>query len=217
MPAPQIAVLTGDLVGSTSLSVQTLDAAMRAIRTAAAEAGPWHSPPSDTRFTRFRGDGWQIVLSDPRLSLRAAVVIQGLLIALGQESRISIGIGTADTLGTRDLADAAGPAFELSGRGLDVMPAHLRLAIAGSGIRLQDELIADLLGERMGRWTAAQAEAMALQLGSPERIRTLQEIGQKLNISAQAVNDRIRGAGGQIIGSVLRRWEKMPGRPWSAA
>ena len=213
-----IAVLTGDLVGSTAYPAKTLEAAMQAIRATAAEAAGWQSPPGDTRFTRFRGDGWQIVLDEPHLSLRAAVVIQGRLVALGLETRISIGIGTADSLGTRDLADAAGSAFETSGRGLDDMAPQVRIAIAGTAIRVQDELIADLLSERLSRWTAAQAEAVALQLAAPDRPRTLQEIGRQLKISPQAVNDRVRGAGGQIIGSVLRRWEQMPGHnPWSAA
>lgn len=204
----QVAVITGDLVGSTRHPSHQIDAAMQAIQIAAADIADWHSPSTDTRFTRFRGDGWQICLSDPRLSLRAAVVIQGRLIALGMESRISIGIGAVNTRGTADLSDAAGRAFELSGHGLDQMGDAWRLAIDTDGLRVEDQLIADLLGERMGRWTAAQAEAAALHLASPGRIRTLAEIGTDLKISAQAVNDRLRGAGSQVIASVLRRWER---------
>ena len=203
----ELAVITGDLVGSTRHPSDQIDAAMQAIEGAAADIADWHSPSTDTRFTRFRGDGWQICLSDPRLSLRAAVVIQGRLIARGMESRISIGIGAADTLGTADLSDAAGRAFELSGHGLDQMGDTWRLAIDKDGIQVEDQLIADLLGERMGRWTAAQAEAAAMQLASPGRIRTLFEIGKQLKISPQAVNDRVRGAGCPVIASVLRRWE----------
>ncbi|RYI16719.1 MAG: hypothetical protein EON48_10440 [Acetobacteraceae bacterium] len=59
----------------------------------------------------------------------------------------------------------------------------------------------------MGRWTAAQAEAAALHFSGPDRTPTLHEIGKSLGISAQAVNDRLRGAGAQTIASVLRRWE----------
>lgn len=214
----QIAVVTGDLVGSTKHSSDQVDAAMQAILFAASTIANWQSPAKDTRFTRFRGDGWQIYLMEPRLSLRAAVVIQGRLIALGMESRISVGIGTVDTLGTADLSDAAGRAFELSGHGLDQMADTSRLAIDKDGIPVEDQLIADLLGERMGRWTAAQAEAAALQLASPVRIRTLSDIGKELNISAQAVNDRVRGAGCHAIGSVLRRWESVKaGQGWDKA
>lgn len=212
MTQVQMAVLTGDIVGSTGHPAGAVDAAMQAIRQTATRIATWQTPPKDSRFTRFRGDGWQIVLADPSLSLRAAVVLQGTLGALGLESRISIGIGPTDNLGTTDLGDAAGRAFELSGHGLDRMPDHGRLAIDGNTVTEADRMIADLLGERMSRWTAAQAEAAAMQLSSPDRPPTLQDIGHSLGISPQAVNDRVRGAGCHSIASVLRRWEALKHR-----
>ncbi|MCU0827986.1 MAG: hypothetical protein MUE52_11385 [Tabrizicola sp.] len=202
-----VAVLTGDLVGSSKHPAEMIDAAMQAIRDTAFTIGGWHSPPQDTRFTRFRGDGWQIVLADPAFALRAAVVIQARQIALDMESRIFIGVGSADNLGTGTLADASGEAFARSGQGLDKMGENWRLGIDGDTVRVEDQLVADLLGERMGRWTSAQAEAAAMQLATPARITTLHEIGKALRISPQAVNDRVRGAGCATIASVLRRWE----------
>ena len=207
MSAAAIAVLTGDLVDSTKRSADQIALAMRAIEAAAAKFSTWHSPAKDTRFTRNRGDGWQMVIAEPQYALRAAVVIQGKLIALGMESRIFAGIGTTDSLGSSTLADASGEAFVRSGQGLDSMGDAGRIGIDKEGIRPEDQLIAELLGERMGRWTAAQAEAAAMQLASPFKITTLFEIGKELNISPQAVNDRVRGAGCATIASVLRRWE----------
>ncbi len=204
----QIAVLTGDLVRSGAQSAERIEAAMLAIKAVADEIVRWQTPQGDHRFTRFRGDGWQIVLHRPSLSLRAAVVIQGKLIGMGMESRISIGVGRAKSLGTASLADAAGEAFELSGRGLDQMGEPWRLGIDKRSVPIEDQLIADLLAERMGKWTAAQAEAASLQLASPFRLRTLHEIARLLGISPQAVNDRVRGAGASVISSVLQRWQK---------
>lgn len=212
MTLSQISVLTGDIVESTRQTSDRIDAAMQAIREAAQTIATWQTPSYNARFTRFRGDGWQIVVSDPRLSLRAAVVLQGTLGAMGLESRISIGIGPFDTLGTSNLSDAAGRAFELSGQALDKMGDAARLAISGDTVIEQDTMLVDLLGERMGRWTAAQSEAAAMQLSSPTHPPTLQEIGRNLGISAQAVNDRTRGAGCPAIASVLRRWEAVKGR-----
>ena len=202
-----IAVLTGDLVGSTGHPAETVDAAMQAIQAAALSVADWQTPPADTRFTRFRGDGWQIILTNPQFALRAAAVIQGRLIALGLESRISIGVGKRESLGTSNLADASGEAFEESGRGLDNMSDLSRLKHSGGLV--QDDIIADLLGERMQKWTAAQAEAASLYLASPGKIRTLFDIGRDLNISPQAVNDRLRGAGCHTIASNLRVWENL--------
>jgi len=137
------------------------------------------------------------------------VVIQARLIALGMESRMFIGIGTADTLGTDTLADASGDVFTLSGQGLDDIGNRIRIGFDGSGVSVEDRLIAELLAERMQRWTAAQAEAAALQLASPTRIATLGEVGKTLNISPQAVNDRAHGAGSATIALVLSRWEAL--------
>mgnify|MGYP000870101910 FL=1 len=204
-----VAVITGDLVASTRRSAAQVDAAMQAIRDASRTIAGWHAPPADTRFTRHRGDGWQIVLAAPHHALRAAVVIQARLIALGMESRMFIGIGTADTLGTDTLADASGDVFTLSGQGLDDIGNRIRIGFDGSGVSVEDRLIAELLAERMQRWTAAQAEAAALQLASPTRIATLGEVGKTLNISPQAVNDRAHGAGSATIALVLSRWEAL--------
>lgn len=208
MSKAPLAVLTGDIIGSTRLSHDQLDGAMNTLRAVTDEIAMWQTPHRDSRFTRFRGDGWQMVLHQPNLALRAAVVIQGKLIGMGLESRISIGIGRADSLGTADLADAGGEAFELSGRGLDQMADPWRLSIDKQSIPVEDQLVADLLAERMGKWTAAQAEAASLQLSSPFRLRTLHEVANVLGISPQAVNDRVRGAGAAVIASVLQRWQK---------
>lgn len=202
-----IAVLTGDLVESSKYSASNIDIAMQSIGSAAQTIATLQNPPAETRFTRYRGDGWQIYLERPRFSLRTAVVIQATLTALNMESRISIGIGHADSLGTANLADAAGKAFEDSGRGLDDMAQIWRVAISGESVQDSDHIIADLLGERMQKWTAAQAAAAAIQLASPNKVRTLFDIGRELNISPQAVNDRVRGAGCAQIASALRRWE----------
>lgn len=208
----RIAVLTGDLVRSTRKSKDRIDAAMRSLREAADGMKGWGAAPSSTRFTRFRGDGWQIVLHHPWFALRAAVVLQASQVALGMESRISIGIGPVETLGSADLGDASGTAFQLSGKGLDKIGDAWRLAIAGETVVAQDEMIVDLLGERMSRWTAAQAEAAALYLSNPARATTLHQIGTVLGISPQAVNDRVRGAGCHAIASVLGQWEALKSR-----
>ena len=98
------------------------------------------------------------------------------------------------------------------------MGHSFRLGIDKDDILVEDQIIADLLGERMERWTAAQAEAAAMQLATPDRITTLAEIGMVLGISPQAVNDRVRGGGCATIASVLRRWEAQKARDgWSSS
>ena len=106
---------------------------MEALAEAARGVSAW-SRARDTRFTRFRGDGWQMHVADPgpRRSARRSSPVARLRAAdAGLATRVAIGIGQVDSLGSGDLADARGPAFETSGRALDRMPRTRRLAIDG--------------------------------------------------------------------------------------
>jgi hypothetical protein len=206
-----IAVITGDLVGSTDQPVATTETAMGVIENASRGIAQWMSLQNAraTKFTRFRGDGWQICLDEPKFSLRAALVIAASLRAkdIGMTTRLSIGIGGADTLGTRDLSDAAGQVFQLSGRELDSMPRLTRIALAGRSIGDRDRIIARQMFERTSRWTAPQAEAVALYL-HPDN-PPLHDIAANLGISPQAVNYRLTGGGAANLRLNLQLWEEV--------
>jgi hypothetical protein len=84
-----VAILTGDLIGSTAAPPEAVERSMRIIANCASEIGP------DTDFTRYRGDGWQLRLLRPGDCLWACLLILARLRAedgaLG--CRIAIGIG----------------------------------------------------------------------------------------------------------------------------
>lgn len=199
------AILTGDLVGSTEKPVAALERAMQTLAETARGISAWTG--ADTRFTRYRGDGWQIYVAVPGLGLRAALTIIARLRAAdaGLATRAAIGIGRIDGMGSGDLADGHGPAFETSGHALDRMPRTRRLVIDGDGVTTLHRIVVDLLDERTARWTREQAEAMALHL-APDN-PTLTDIAPRLGISPQAVNYRLAGAGGTAIRHALRDWE----------
>jgi hypothetical protein len=203
---PDTAVLTGDLIGSTEAAPEALERAMAVLADAARGVSGW-TAGADTRFTRYRGDGWQMHVAEPGLALRAALVLTARLRAAdaGLATRAAIGIGRVDSMGSGDLADAHGPAFETSGHALDRMPRTRRLTIDGEGITPLHRIVVDLLDERSARWTREQAEAMALHL-APDN-PTLTDIAPRLGISPQAVNYRLAGAGGTAIRHALRDWE----------
>lgn len=209
---PLHAILTGDLIGSTEAGSEVLQTSMFILANTAQIIGNW-SPSTDANFTRSRGDAWQMVVHDPGHSLRAVLLLQARLRAWpeGLATRISIGIGRVDSLGTDNLADASGPAFIESGQGLDRIGRIQRLAITfdkqtpfQQAIPFQQGLIA-LADELARRWTREQAEAVALAL-QPHN-PTLEEMGQSLAISKQAVNYRLTGAGLRAIRLALRAWE----------
>lgn len=204
---PIVAVLTGDLIGSTAAGLQAVDTAMAELAAAAAEISIWRRG-ADTRFTRHRGDGWQLILADrPFLCLRAALFLVARLRARGAPStRIAIGIGQTRHVSPDRLSDASGEAFERSGRALEHMGRSQWLAIAGRGVTVGDTVIARLLDERVRRWSPHQAEAIALFLdpGNP----TLADLSARLGISPQAVSYRLNGAGAAAIRKALQDWEQ---------
>ncbi len=202
-----IAVLTGDLIGSSKAGEEALQASMRVARSVGRDVGLWPSV-QDTRFTRSRGDGWQMVLARPALSLRVALAMQARLRSWpgGLATRIAVGIGAVDGLGTRDLSDAGGAAFVASGQGLDRMGRGRMMVSCGTTTPAMQAIIG-LADEIARRWTREQAEAMTLAL--PPDDPTLETMATELQISRQAVNYRLTGAGLRAIRAALTGWEDM--------
>ena len=202
---PIVAILTGDLIGSTQVEPAVVDQALSVMANAAQEIGQWSG--ADPRFTRFRGDGWQIVIAEPDLALRAAIFLAARLRASKTQiaTRIAIGIGPIDSIGTRDLSDAGGAAFVASGRTLDGMLKIKTLDVAGRGVTLLHSGFVNLVEATIRRWTPEQAEAIGYYL-HPDN-PTLEDIASHLGITIQAVSYRIRGGNGSDIRQALKSWE----------
>lgn len=198
----KLAVLTGDMIASTA-APDRLAAAMSVLAQATEEFAAFS--PLPPRFTRFRGDGWQCVVP-AGMALRAAMVVTARLRAAdtGLRTRIAIGIGRVETLGSRDLADAAGPAFTASGRALDTMARGRIWAVAGEVAPWHDALIA-LAEWHSARWSREQAEAMAIALTTDDA--TQSQIAKSLNITRQAWQARLSGAGYAAWRPALRAFE----------
>lgn len=205
-----VAVLTGDLIASTHAGAENVDQAMAVLADASEHIGHWAQ--QNTRFTRFRGDGWQIYLEFPGLAFRACLYLIARLKASGcnLETRISVGIGAVERLGTADLSDANGDAFIVSGHGLDDMARSRRLAISGvkdmakffSGIYVQAEFQAY-------RWSREQAEAIAIALESEKDPDdpTIEVLARPLGITRQALQARLKGAGYHALTQTLYAFE----------
>jgi hypothetical protein len=207
----RIAVLTGDLVASSAATPADVDRLMQRLATTAQEAARslGTDPP---RFTRFRGDGWQTIVSPAPLCLRiTAALLTGLRASgIGIDTRIGIGIGAIDRPGTQDLADASGPAFSLSGRALDGLSRTDRLAVAG----LPDPALAwhaaalDTLAHFAARWSREQAQALHHRLLA--ETRPLHQIAADLGITRQALSSRLAVAGEKPLLALIRAAEATP-------
>ncbi len=183
------AILTGDLIGSTTRP-DAVAGAMRVLADVAESAASWS--PVQPKFTRFRGDGWQFAAPVGH-ALRAALLVAARLRAGGHlATRLAIGIGPLTFGGTRDLSDAAGPAVTASGRALDHMARGQVWAMAGEVQPWQVALVT-LAEWHASRWSPEQAEAMAVMLAEPAV--TQAEAAARLGITRQAWQARLSGAG----------------------
>jgi hypothetical protein len=215
---PDRAVLTGDLVDSTKASPSAVDHAMSILSGAAAEVADWRyanieEPVGNTYFTRFRGDGWQILVSIAAFDLRAALFLYARLAACPDlpATRIAVGVSSVDHVPGPDLSDAHGPAFAVSGRALAEMERGERLRMAGSRMGDDDTTrpiitaFVGLLDDRIADWTPEQAEAMACVL--PPEAPTQSAIAATLGITPQALSSRLSGARWRSIRQLLDAWE----------
>lgn len=209
MYEPIIAVLTGDLVKSREAGAEAIEHAMCTLAKTASDLSKLTE--ADTRFTRFRGDGWQLVLGRPRWLLWACLVIIADLRAsgIGIETRISAGLGRHESLGTTNLSDATGPAFFISGQHLDLAAKRRRLLVAGG--RTRDQLwqaaIFDLVEHQVSSWTQTQAEAVAIALRNGQI--THADIAQNLGITRQAIQLRLAGAGYSALENAIAAFERL--------
>ncbi len=194
----RIAVLTGDLIRSTDLPVAAQTRAFDALEHAARDVAAWQDTP--TRFSRSRGDGWQVYLATPHRALRAALYFRAALTATekGIETRIAIADGEGSAHPPEDLNTATGPAYTASGRALDALGGqatliHTRGGALGAAVRLADHISRD--------WTQAQARAMRPMLAPDPPTRA--EVGKRLNITRQAVDQALAAAGFAALNDAL--------------
>lgn len=195
-----VAVLTGDLIGSTEAGPDRTERSMQLLR--AATEGLDLPPKTRIRFDRHRGDAWQVFLAEPDYSVWVAVYLAAVLRADSQgalPSRIAIGVGAIDRLGITGLADAHGEAFQASGHALDRMAqSNQTLVLAGDEIdRIQNSLIA-FIDNRISSWSPEQAEAVRFKL-HPRQFVTQEQVAKDLGISRQAVGARLQASGYYLI------------------
>lgn len=194
------AVLTGDLIGSRKAGQQATDRAIEAIAdTARLAAAP---------FARHRGDGWQVLLMQPEMALRFALLVTARLRSLKAPlSRFSVGIDEIAVERAQSLAAEAGNAFVVSGEVLDEMPKRSVFGIASKTRKLTEMTwaAARLTDQVARKWTPQQAEAMVLALAISEPSGV--SIAKSLGISPAAASYRLQGANWWEVKAVVSAFE----------
>lgn len=219
MQMTHAAVLTGDLIGSTNAGPEAVDRAIQLLHDAATDFAVIGKVAHPLKFTRYRGDGWQVALQSGYLSFRLTTYLLARLRAsnIGLNTRIGIGIGSIASWGTRDLRNAHGTAFTNSGRALDQLGTSVGLAVLPAADDAQIWLQAGLetLLYLSARWSVEQAQALAVSVTRGrfevdfklEDTPSLVDLATTLNISRQALSSRLAVAGEKPIMAVIRAAE----------
>lgn len=194
-----IAVLTGDIIGSTQMSPEELERAFDALSASAEVQAEWHG--ESLHFTRQRGDGWQVRLARPELALRSALAFRAALRSEGKEfsTFMAVAEGEAGLVPQgRDLNASSEGVFVTSGRILDALKnsaVNMKLYHQMSGEMGAVFALADHISQS---WTPAQSAAMLLAL-TPVQQQSQSQIGRTLGKTRQAVSKALDGAGSEAI------------------
>ncbi|MFQ3577782.1 MAG: hypothetical protein SNJ52_02075 [Verrucomicrobiia bacterium] len=196
------AVLTGDMVSSSKLGPEQMDAAKALLHRLAHEFGETHPDAVLGVPDVFRGDSWQICLQRPALAITAAVFVRAGFKADDLDTRIGIGWGDVARLNKDRISESNGEAFTRSGQALDGLGKARRLALAQSGNPggasphgLFDAGVG-LLDALISRWTRREAVAVygSLRKLSQDAIAELPQARTKEGTppTRQAIQDALR-------------------------
>lgn len=206
----QYAVITGDVIDSTSLDEQERKTVLDQMH----ELIQQLHQRSNCQYTLFRGDSLQGIVNEPVVALRHALFIKAYLqsIRFREEQRtpqvdlrLAIGIGPVEFLQPK-ITESDGAAFQRSGRALDGMKKIGRGLFLQTGEEKVDEewdVILVLLEEVIRNWTVSSAEILKELLWEEKEIK----LSQLLGISQPAINSRKKHAGWEAIKAALNRFE----------
>ncbi|PVA11609.1 hypothetical protein DC366_01180 [Pelagivirga sediminicola] len=215
----QWAVLSGDIVDSSAMTAEALDAVIQDLQDISQECTLWGNTGGSeilTGFARRGGDGWQIAVNRPALALRLALYIKARLRRMSPDysTRLAAATGAGElptsaspeTPGNAPFADlnsAHGAAFMSSGRLLETLSGDTLMAHAGGGALHGAFRLADHVSQG---WTQSQARSLCHMLppgAGPRRVAA-----ERIGISRQAVDQALGSAGYPAIMDAIEAIEE---------
>jgi hypothetical protein len=213
-------VITGDIVNSTNMEAKERSW----LFTELSKFLLFLDKEYNSKSEAFRGDSFQVLVLEPELALKIAILIKTYIRSLSSvankpahlhrslkilelyDARIAIGIGDVDKL-AKKLAISSGVAFTLSGHGLDKLKGKKQFLAISTDDSFNDELetAVVLLDVILSRTTAAQSLVIHKKLLGKTEI----EIANELSIMQSAVNQRSVAGSWNAIDVMVKRFEKI--------
>lgn len=203
------AVLTGDIIESSKLDVKQFAAARQALKETIKDFKELYPKAIVGDAAFFRGDGWQLLVAEPRYLLRLLLFISsGLKLRKVNNSRIGIAAGTVEEINSDNISLSIGRAFTESGRIMTDIE-NIKVKNDKPVWRLRDKnihraMLFEILASLANDWTDAVAQTIyvALQGKKP------QEIAEKNGGSRQGIAKKMAGGKWNLIENILIIEEK---------
>ncbi len=207
-----VAVLTADLINSTTYDKKTLQQVIAVLKQEFNEI----NAVEEAMFTIFRGDSFQGIVKQPKSALLIALQLKASICKVQSSTqkkssspiadvRIAIGIGEAE-YNKNAIAESNGEAFHFSGKTLDTMKSeNKKISLKTANEEINGEFLVSLkfLDSLTDKWSIASAEVVYYLLKGLKE----QQIANELNRSQAAINLRKKAAGWEEIQFLLQRFE----------
>lgn len=204
-------VITGDIIGSSRLSLKERHHLHDVMKRGATELKKQFGTVMPLGVDFYSGDAWQMVLAEPKSTLRAGLLYRAHLRASmdNADTRLVIGVGTIDFVPRGRVSEGEGEAFRASGRLLSEGTSSSRMRFSAPSHPEWDflDLAVCLLDALIVRhWTSKRALAItgALRGWTQGKIAGL----WTPPIRQQSVVDHLRGAAWEATEQTLEAFER---------
>lgn len=205
------AILTGDIVGSSNLKPAQRKKLLSELKSTSKEIRKLYKDVIPFDVDIFRGDSWQLLVTEPRLALRIALLfrstLKGKMNIREFDSKIFIGVGTIDSFPGERVSLGSGQAFLLSGRGLESLMKY-KMGIDYPGFDKNDylKLVVQLVDVFASNWTVKQSIAVGGALKGWSQKKIAESWGDD-KLTQQAVHKHLLSAFWLPIEDVLEKIE----------
>jgi hypothetical protein len=193
-------VITGDIIGSRQQESQHWVENLKKI------LAPFGKTPNEWEV--YRGDEFQIEVSNPEDALLTAILVKAHLRAIKSDARMSIGFGDK-THNAERISESNGSAFINSGELFETLKKQkVNLALRTGDLDFDEKLnlMLQLTLTFMDSWLVQSAEFVASAIENPTLSQ--EELGQKLGINQAAVSRRQKRAQFDLVMNLDRYFRK---------
>ena len=193
-------VITGDIIGSRQQESQHwVDDLKKILASLGKTPSHWEV---------YRGDEFQIEVSNPEDALLTAILVKAHLRAIKSDARMSIGFGNK-THNAKRISESNGSAFINSGELFETLKKQkVNLALRTGDLDFDEKLnlMLQLALTFMDSWLVQSAEFVAVAIENPTLSQ--EELGQQLGINQAAVSRRQKRAQFDLVMNLDRYFRK---------